>query len=128
VSDSTSPTLFEQAGGEAGIADLTFEFYRRVLSDPKLMPFFTDVSIKKMQTMQREFFAAAMDGPIAYSGRPLSQVHAGLGIRTTHLQLFLDHLLASLKNTEIDEQDIYEIVSRLNTYADEITGETSVDG
>lgn len=128
MSDSTSPTLFERIGGEECVADLMFAFYRRVLSDAELSPFFEGVPIEKMQNMQREFFAAALGGSIAYSGRPLSHVHAGLGIRPRHLRRFLDHLLATLNDQEIDEQDVYEIVSRLNTYSDEITGETGVDG
>lgn len=46
----------------------------------------------------------------------------------SHFRRFIDHLLATLKNREISEADAYEIISRLNTYVDEIVGDTTVDG
>ena len=75
--------------------------------------------------MQREFFAAALDGPVRYSGRPLHEVHARLGIELRHLSRFLDHMMEVLADSSIDERDRYEIRSRINTYADDITGATA---
>lgn len=121
-------TLFERIGGEDAVSELLFAFYQRVLADPELGPFFADTPIEKLRVMQREFFAAALDGPIGYTGRPLSEVHAGRGIKPRHLARFLEHLMATLVDRDIEEADRYEIYSRINTYADEITGTTSVDG
>jgi hemoglobin len=121
-------TLFERIGGETGVAALIGTFYQRVLNDAELRPFFVNTPIEKLSVMQRAFFAAALDGPLPYTGRPLAEVHHGRGIRPRHLRRFLDHLLATLRQQQISEQDAYEIVSRLNTYADEITGTTTVDG
>ena len=77
--------------------------------------------------MQALFFCAALDGPFAYSGRPLATVHYGRGIRPPHLARFVGYLLATLRDLRLDENDVLEIVSRIDTYADEITGDTSVD-
>lgn len=74
------------------------------------------------------FFAAALDGPIQYTGRTMSEVHAGRGIRKRYLARFVDHLVATLHDQQIDESDAYDIISRINTYADEITGDATVDG
>ncbi len=120
--------LFDRVGGEDGVDRMVEAFYARVLADAELAPFFADASMEVLRRMQREFFAAALDGPIRYTGRPLSEVHAGRGIRVRHLARFVDHLLATLRDQGIDEDDTYEIISRINTYADEITGETGVDG
>jgi len=122
------PTLYERLGGDVAIDEVTFDFYRRVFADPELSPFFEGVAPERLQTMQREFFAAALDGPIRYSGRPLIEVHAGLGVKPRHLSRFLDHLMEAFADRGIGEQDRYEIYSRINTYADEITGSTTVDG
>jgi hemoglobin len=122
------PTLFERIGGEKAIASLLEAFYERVLADPELAPFFEHTSIEKLRRMQREFFAAALDGPIHYTGRTMSEVHAGRGIQTRHLARFVDHLMETLRDQPIDDADAYDIVSCINTYADEITGEASVDG
>lgn len=121
-------TLFERIGGDATIASLVGAFYQRVLSDEELRPFFANTSMEKLRCMQREFFAAALDGPMRYTGRPLAEVHHGRGIQPRHMRLFLQHLVATLRGHGIDEEDVYEIASRLNLYADEITGATTVDG
>lgn len=121
-------SLYERIGGERVMAPLIAAFYERVLADPELRPFFEGVDMGTLRRMQHEFFAAALGGPLRYTGRPLAEVHAGLGIRPRHLQRFLDHLLETLKGHELAEDDVYDIFSRIALYADEITGTTTVDG
>lgn len=116
------PILFERVGGEQVIAKLINQFYDRVVADPELKPFFTDTSMDKLRRMQREFFSAALDGPITYTGKPLSHIHHGRGITKHHFALYAGHLLETLQGLEIDDQDVQDIISRINTYADEITG------
>jgi hemoglobin len=121
-------TLFERVGGEQVIAELIHDFYDRVLADPKLKPFFKHTSIDKLRRMQREFFSAALDGPITYSGRPLSHVHHGRGITKHHFALYVNHLLDTLQDCGINDQDVNAIIGRINTYVDEITGECGYSG
>ncbi len=128
MDDSNEATLYDRIGGQDAVKRLIVDFYRRVLTDPDLRPFFEDVPVEKLQHMQAEFFSMALDGPHAYSGRPIGEVHAGLGIRPHHLQRFLDHLIETLEGFDIDRDDRYDIVSRVHRSADEITGAVSVDG
>jgi len=120
-------TLYDRVGGEATVARLVGALYERVLADPELAPFFANSSIEKVRAMQTLFFCAALDGPFEYSGRPLAAVHYGRGIRPPHLARFVAHLLATMRHLRLSEDDVLEIVSRIDTYADEITGDTSVD-
>ena len=120
--------LFERVGGEAAIAELIHDFYERVLADPELIPFFKHTSIDKLRRMQHEFFSAALDGPITYTGRPLSHVHHGRGITKHHFALYVNHLLDTLQDCGINDRDVNEIIGRINTYADEITGDTGPTG
>jgi hemoglobin len=121
-------TLFERVGGEQAIAELINEFYDRVLTDPELMPFFKDTAVDKLRRMQREFFSAALDGPITYTGRPLSHVHHGRGITKHHLARYVDHLIDTLRSRDITDQDVNDIISRISTYAGEITGDVGSVG
>ena len=116
-------TLFERVGGEQVLAELIDEFYDRVLVDPELKPFFKDTSVDKLRRMQREFFSAALDGPITYTGRPLSYVHHGRGITKHHLARYVDHLIDTLSGRGINDHDVQDIISRISTYASEITGD-----
>jgi hemoglobin len=121
-------TLFKRIGGEQVIGELIHEFYDRVIADPELKPFFRKASMDKLRRMQREFFSAALDGPISYTGKPLNHVHHGRGITMHHFALYVAHLLDTLRDLKISDQDVQEIIGRINTYADEITGEASSVG
>jgi hemoglobin len=121
-------TLFERIGGEQMIAEVVDDFYARVLADPELKPFFRNTSIDKLRSMQREFFGAALDGPITYTGKPLSHVHHGRGITKHHFTLYVNHLLDTLRERGINDQDVTDIISRIRIYADEITGDISSAG
>jgi hemoglobin len=121
-------TLFERIGGEQTIGELIDDFYGRVLADPELNPFFKNTSMDKLRRMQREFFSAALDGPITYTGKPLSHVHYGRGITKHHFALYVNHLLDTLRDCGVNDQDVNDIIGRINTYADEITGDTCHTG
>lgn len=115
-------TLFDRIGGDQAIAELIHQFYDRVVADPELKPFFTHSSMEKIRRMQREFFSAALDGPTSYTGKPLGHVHHGRGITKHHFALYVGHLILTLEGLDINEQDVQDVISRINTYADEITG------
>jgi len=127
MAGSDRVTLYDRIGGKATVARLMGSFYERVLADPELEPFFAGVSMQKVRSMQTLFFCAALDGPFEYSGRPLAAVHHGRGIRPPHLARFVGHLLATLRDLALDEHDVLDIVSRIEIYSDEITGDIGID-
>jgi hemoglobin len=113
-------TLYERAGGEAGITRLVDSFYQRVLADPELSPFFAHVPMAKLHRMQVEFFTSALNGPLQYSGKPLAHVHQGRGITKAHLRRFTEHLLATLETLNLSRQDVHSIYTRIALEADDI--------
>lgn len=118
--NTQTKSLYERIGGEEAVTRLVNEFYDRVLDDPELEPFFRFTPMEKLRSMQREFFAAALDGPLQYSGQPLDYVHHGRGISSRHLTRFMGHLLATIKDVHPDDRDIEEMISRISTYAGEV--------
>lgn len=118
--------LFDRVGGEQGVRNLVRSFYDRVLRDPELAPFFEDASIDRLFAMQYEFFAAALDGPVKYSGISIYQAHFGRGIEKQHFALFVNHLIDTLKSFQFTEPEIHALISRINTYADDVTGSAVV--
>lgn len=120
---SDEPTLWDRLGGTEGADALIEDFYHRVLADPELAPFFENTSMDRLRTMQREFFSAALGGPLEYSGVPLSHAHHGRGIKPAHLNRFVGHLLATLKEAELSQEDRDQIYNRIHTLADDVLGQ-----
>jgi hypothetical protein len=67
-----------------------------VIADPELRPYFDHVALDKRQRMQVEFFSAALDGPIRYTGRTVIHAHQGRRITRLHFQAFVEHLFETL--------------------------------
>lgn len=116
-------SLYERIGGEETLARLLDRFYDRVTHDPEIGHYFIHVSMEKLKLMQREFFSMATGGPVTYSGRPLAHVHRHLSISRREFQRFTEHLITTLEDEGIGATDVYEIIAKINIYADEITNE-----
>ena len=124
ATSTSEASLYDRVGGQAGIARLINDFYARVVADPELAPFFRKVQLDKLRHMQMEFFSAALGGPTRYTGRPVAHAHQGLGITLQQFQGFVAHLFETLGAFPLTEAERYDIISRLNTYADEVVGLT----
>jgi len=122
---SSEATLYERIGGADAIAGCVDRFYLRVMADPELRPYFDHADLGGLRRMQVEFFAAALDGPIRYSGRPVIHAHHGRHITRRHFQAFVEHLFATLADHDLSEDDRYTIIARINTYVDDVIGSAS---
>ncbi len=120
--NAKKPSLYDRLGGEQAIEAITKAFYQRVLADEELRPFFENTEMDKQLCMQREFLSSALDGPVAYMGKPLSHAHQNRGIQARHFALFVRHFLDTLRAFGVSEEDTDEVISRLNTRHNEITG------
>lgn len=128
VTGAGQGTLYERIGGAAGVATLIDRFYDKVVTDPELSPFFRETSMAKLREMQREFFAAALDGPQSYSGLSLSAAHSGRGVTPRHFSRYVGCLLETLTEIGVSPREIRDVVDRIATYADDITGGTAESG
>lgn len=121
-------TLYERIGGESAIASLIADFYDRVLGDPELEPFFHGVAMDRLRHMQREFFSAALDGPVSLSDVDIAYAHHGRGITAGHFNRFVQHLLTVLESRGVDKSDRMEVIRRISTYVDDVTGDLGAAG
>lgn len=117
-----SPSLYERLGGAATVETLITAFYARVLADPELAPFFKHTPLEKLHAMQRQFFTMATGGPPEYTGRSLAHAHHGRGITKHHFGLFTNHLVETLLDVGVTAAETDEVIEKINTYANEITG------
>jgi hemoglobin len=120
--NANKPSLYDRLGGEDMISALIPAFYVRVLADPELGPFFAHTELEKLHAMQREFFVMATGGPIQYSGRPLAHTHHGRGITRHHFSSFTNHLIETLLDMGVTQEETDEVIDRINATTNEIVG------
>lgn len=121
-------SLYEEIGGEPAVDRLIDRFYERVLADGELAPFFRNTAMDRLRRMQKEFIAAALDGPVTLSDLDLAHAHHGRGITGRHFNRFVQHLLEVLREEGVDEQERMEVIRRISTYSDLIIGEVGGEG
>jgi len=104
---TTEPSLFDRLGGHPAIAAATELFYRKVLADPLLSPYFDDVDMDHQIAKQAAFLTMVLDGPNHYSGRDLRSAHAGLpGLTDEHVDRVISHLALTLRELGVADGDI----------------------
>ena len=111
MTSTGQPTIFEAIGGEPALVAVVSDFYDRVLADPELAGFFAGVSMARLRGRQVEFFAAALGGPVTYSGASMKDAHVGRGIEQRHFDLVAGHLVASLTVAGVPAGTIGQIVA-----------------
>ncbi len=106
---TTQTSLFDRLGGAPAVQAATEVFYRKVLSDPVLAPYFDDVDMDRQIAKQAAFLTMALGGPNNYSGRDLRTAHAGMaGLSGEHVDRVIMHLAETLRELGVGNADIAE--------------------
>jgi hemoglobin len=107
-------TLFDKLGGQQGIEQVVDDFYKRVLSDSTLSPFFARTDLDRQRRQQAAFFSQIFDGPKQYSGRQMPETHKGLNLQQQHFDAIVKHLRESLTGRGVSAEDINAAVARVD--------------
>ncbi|MGY0489680.1 group I truncated hemoglobin [Streptomyces sp. WG-D5] len=108
-----SSSLFEQIGGAKAVRVVVDLFYDKVLADPRLSHYFTDIGIEGLKDHQRLFIGQALGSTEPYTGRALAQAHAHLGVTDDAFDRVVEHLGAALSDAGVDEETIGTIAGAL---------------
>ena len=117
---TTLTVLYQRLGGEQAFQSIVAEFYRRVLADPSLAPFFAHIDMAALRQHQAAFLIQALGGPNQYHGRDMRTAHAGMQIEKKDFYAVADHLVGALSAMGVDEDTIGEVVDRLEPLSREI--------
>jgi len=91
--------IYELAGGEQGIYNLAAAFYRRVLTDPIMLPLFAhpdDDHVGRMALFLGEFFGGPAEHTRQRGGRAtMARIHVGLMISDRQRDRWIEHMRAA---------------------------------
>jgi hemoglobin len=105
-------SLFERIGGEGAVMAAVDLFYKKVMDDPLLSPFFSELDLGAQVRKQVAFMGWAFGSGQRYSGRDLGEAHARLvrerGLGDVHFDAVARHLESTLNELEIPAELIAE--------------------
>jgi methyl-accepting chemotaxis protein len=113
-------SLFDRLGGRAAITAVVGQFYERIMADPELAPFFTDIDMRKQQGHMRRFLTVATGGPGRYDGRSIREAHQPLNLEQHHFDLVAGHLVETLKALGVSAALIDEVVAAVAPLAADV--------
>lgn len=117
-------SIYDAIGGAAAVQVAVERFYTRVLADPRLKGFFTDVDVQRLQAHQRAFIAAALGGPQIFDGRDMAAAHAGLNITDADFDAVVAHLAGTLTDLGVPADPVARIGAALAPLRVQIVGKT----
>jgi len=123
-------SLYEQLGGDAAFESAVEIFYRKVLADPHLAPFFEDIDMDQQMAKQKAFLIMVTGGPNHYTGRDLRSAHARLvarGIDDSHVDAVITHLGATLRELGAGDAQIAQVAALANSVRGDILGRKQSD-
>ena len=115
-------SIYDTIGGAAAVQVAVEEFYTRVLTDPRLEGFFTDVDVQRLKAHQRAFIAAALGGPQFFDGRDMAAAHAGLAITDADFDAVVAHLAGTLTDLGVADDQVARIGAALAPLRGQIVG------
>lgn len=121
--EAPNNSIYEQLGGAPAIEAAVENFYRRVLRDEELAPFFADVDMDKQMAKQAGFLTMVTGGPNAYTGRDMRAGHAHLvarGIGDRHVDLVIKHLGDTLTELGVAPELVQQVAAVAESVRDDV--------
>lgn len=120
--------LYETIGGNRTIWAATESFYRRVLADPELKPFFDSTDIPNLVARQSMFVSMLLGGRVVYTGKDIGSVHEHArikGLTAAHFDAFLSHFRAALDEVGVKPDNADEVMKLLEARRSTVLNDSS---
>jgi len=108
--------LYETIGGRRTVWAATEAFYRRVLEDETLRPFFESTDMAHLRAGQSMFISMLLGGRVVYTGKEIGAAHAQArtqGLTEKHFDSFLGHFRAALDEVGVKPDKAEKVIALL---------------
>lgn len=113
-------SLFEKLGGAGAIDAAVDIFYRKVLADDRISHFFDTIDMENQHVKQKAFLTMAFGGPNDYTGKDMREAHKHMNLTEEHFNAVAENLVATLKELNVGEDDINEVVNVALSVKDDV--------
>ena len=110
---TTQRSLYERLGGYNAIVAVVDDFVGNVAADKRINKFFAKANVPRLKARLVEQICQGTGGPCVYTGRGMREVHAGMGVRSSHFNALVGDLGKSLKKFKVPAREQRELVAIL---------------
>jgi hemoglobin len=110
--------LYDLIGGRQTVWAATESFYRRVLADDALGPFFESTDMSQLRARQSMFISMLLGGRVVYTGKDIHAAHARAreqGLNDGHFDRFLRHFREALNEVGVEAEKLEKVTKLLES-------------
>ncbi|HKM91463.1 MAG TPA: group 1 truncated hemoglobin [Candidatus Acidoferrales bacterium] len=110
--------LYDLIGGKKTVWAATEAFYRRVLADETLRPFFKSADMAQLHARQSMFVSMLLGGQVVYTGKDMAAAHAHVrerGLNNGHFDRFLQHFRKALEEVGVPADKVEKVTNLLES-------------
>jgi hemoglobin len=121
VMEETTPVShYERIGGASSVKAAVELFYDKVLADPELAGYFSNVDMVGQRRHLALMLTVVLGGPNEYSGRGLAEAHQPMDIPLEHYVKVGEHLTATLVELGVPADIIGDVQGVLAQVQDQV--------
>jgi hemoglobin len=120
-------TLYDELGGAPAVEAAVELFYRKMLVDDRVSPFFDDTDMDRQIAKQKAFLTMVFGGPSHYTGKDMREGHKHLvarGLNDSHVDIVIGHLGDTLRELGVGEEQISRVAAIANSVRDDVLNRT----
>ncbi|MFF0471203.1 group 1 truncated hemoglobin [Micromonospora zamorensis] len=121
VTEETAPAShYDRIGGASAVKAAVDLFYDKVLVDPELAGYFSDVDMVGQRRHLTLMLTTVLGGPDEYAGRGLAEAHQPLNIPVEHYAMVGGHLVVTLTELGVPADILADVQTVLGQVQDQV--------
>ncbi len=108
--------LYDLIGGKRTVWAATEAFYRKVMGDDTIRPFFETTDMAQLCARQSMFISMLLGGRVVYTGKDIAAAHAQArerGLNDGHFDRFLKHFREALIEVGVQDGKVEKVTKLL---------------
>ncbi|SCF16042.1 group I truncated hemoglobin [Micromonospora chokoriensis] len=129
VTEETAPAShYDRIGGASSVKAAVELFYDKVLVDPELAGYFSDVDMVGQRRHLALMLTTVLGGPDGYTGRGLAEAHQPLNIPVEHYAKVGEHLTVTLAELGVPADILADVQAVLGQVQDQVVARENRSG
>ncbi len=124
--ENKQQSLFKRIGGKDAVNAAVEIFYRKVLEDESVKPYFEKTEMNIQIERQKMFLTYVFGGLPYYKGKNIRDAHKHMKLKNGHYEAVVKHLFSTLRELKLKDNLIAEVAAIVYTTKDDVLNRESV--